>query len=321
MAQRHPSGSLWLGTMTPDEREESARELALKLRDVLEGMRASTSAVFLGPAAGRGLVTRQRLRDELERAGYRVAPDADFEFEDEAAVRSHLTGSLLGIHFPGDGLALEGLRAMEESPRLARRTLVILPAGTTLSADEREVVAEIEKELGNLGRTADASYARLEGKTDDVVWEVVKIDVLRARFKREGKKIKIGVACDFLDLDGAKTIADVFEQMGLRVQYPLFDIEAGTTKRIEAMRKTITQSHALLCYWAKADGDRLGGHLARDARRKFLAKAWYLAPPLDVPAKHKLVQTDEMVLKQKSAGVDMEALRPFLEQLGWEPTP
>ena len=107
--------------------------------------------------------------------------------------------------------------------------------------------------------------------------------------------------------------------MGLRAQYPLFDIEASTTKRIAAMRNTITQSQALLCYWAKADGDRLGGHLARDARRKFLARAWYLAPPLDLPAKQKLMQTGEMVLQQKTTEVDMESLMPFLEQLGWEP--
>jgi hypothetical protein len=318
LAQRHPPGNTFVGTMVPEDREQSAREFALKLRDALEEMRASISPVFLGPAAGRGLTTRKRLRDELERSGCRVTPEADFTFEDEAVVRTHLKGSLLGIHFPGDGLAFEGLRAMEESPRLACKTLLILPAGTMLSADERDVVAEIENQLASQGRITDI-YTRLEAKTDDIVWEVVKAEVRRARFKREGKELKIGVACDFSDLDGAKVIVDVFGRMGLRAQYPLFDIEASTTKRIAAMRNTITQSQALLCYWAKADGDRLGGHLARDARRKFLARAWYLAPPLDLPAKQKLMQTGEMVLQQKTTEVDMESLMPFLEQLGWEP--
>src|ERR1019366_7565601 len=76
-AQRHPASAVWLALLPPEERMKSAREFALKLRDFLVKMRESVSAVFLGPAAARGLATRNRLRDELEKSGYRVVPKTD----------------------------------------------------------------------------------------------------------------------------------------------------------------------------------------------------------------------------------------------------
>src|SRR5215471_14051133 len=69
-AERHPAGESWLGLMPPAERMVSTQEFALKLRDALVKMRASVSAVFLGSAAGRGVATRSRLRDELEKYGF-----------------------------------------------------------------------------------------------------------------------------------------------------------------------------------------------------------------------------------------------------------
>ena len=42
-------------------------------------------------------------------------PGPDFVYEDPEAVHAYLKSSLLAIHFPGDGLDLEGLRAIEES--------------------------------------------------------------------------------------------------------------------------------------------------------------------------------------------------------------
>jgi TIR domain len=135
-AQRHPAGESWLGLMAAEERAGSTREFALKLRDALVKMRASVGAVFLGPAAGRGIATRNRLRDELEKSGFRVAPEADFVFRDAEDVESYLKGALLAIHFPGDGLDLEGLAAMQGSFLSAGKTVLVQPYGSTLSDEE-----------------------------------------------------------------------------------------------------------------------------------------------------------------------------------------
>jgi hypothetical protein len=69
----------------------------------------------------------------------------------------------------------------------------------------------------------------------------------------------------------------------------------------------------------KAMRKGLGKHLGQDARCQYKAKAWYLAPPLDVPGKELLSLTSEMVLQQKTADADLTTLEPFLRELGWEP--
>jgi hypothetical protein len=255
-AQRHPAGASWLGLLPPHERMKSAREFALKLRDALVRMRSSASAVFLGPAPGRGVATRSRLRDELEKSGYRVVPDADYVYEDAAEVRAHLTAALVAIHFPGDGLGLEGLTAMEESFLSARKTLLITPFGSTPSDDEAGVVKEIEAQLGSGGRFAGVAHTRLEGKTDDQVWDTVKREVRAARFKKEKNEFEVGVACEVRDLAGAKALAGMISQMGVRAQCPSFDTAASITEKLQALRNTITQSQALVCYWTIADGVR-----------------------------------------------------------------
>lgn len=326
-AQRHPSGDLWLDLFSAEERMKTAREFALKLRDALVEMRASVSAVFLGPAAGRGVTTRRRLRDELEKSGYRVVPDADYVYQDEEEIRNDLKAALLAIHFPGDGLDLEGLTAMEESFVSAGKTLVVQPFGSVLSDDEKDILSEIEAQLGTGGRLSGVIHTRLEGKTDDQVWDTVKREVRAARFQRKKSEYAVGIACEARDLTGAKAVAGLFDQLGVRAQYPAFDTAASITEKLQALRTTITQSQALLCYWAKADGKGLEKRLEQDARRRYQAKAWYLAPPLDMPAKENLSQkmnlVSEMVLLQKipDVDVDFKTLEPFLRELGWEPSP
>jgi hypothetical protein len=325
-AQRHPGGDLWLDLLSPGERLKSAREFALKLRDALVKMRASVSAVFLGPAAGRGVATRRRLRDELEKSGYRVVPDADYVYQDAEEIRGDLKTALLAIHFPGDGLDLEGLTAMEESFVSAGKTLVVQPFGSVLSDEEKDVLSEIEAQLGSEGRLSGVIHTRLQGKTDDQVWDTVKREVRAARFQKKKSEYAVGIACEARDLTGAKAVANLFDQLGVRAQYPAFDTAASITEKLQALRTTITQSHALLCYWAKADGKGLEKRLEQDARRRYQAKAWYLAPPLNIPAKENLSQKmnplSEMVLLQESADVDVDlkTLEPFLRELGWEPS-
>jgi hypothetical protein len=118
-------------------------------------------------------------------------------------------------------------------------------------------------------------------------------------------------------------VAGLIDRLGVRAQYPSFDTAATTTEKLQALRATIMESHALLCYWAKAEGKGLEKRLEQDARRRYQAKAWYLTPPLDVPGKERLNQTSEMVLRQQNAEVevDLTTLEPFLRELGWEPPP
>ena len=318
-AQRHPAGPSWLGAFSPEERTQSARELAIKLRDALVAMRASVSAVFLGPAEGRGIATRTRLRDELEKSGCRIVPDADYVYDDAEEVQSYLRAALLAIHFPGDGLDLEGLTAMEESFLSAGKTILIQPFGSTLSEDEAGVLEEIENQLGEGGRFAAVNHVRLEGKSDDQVWDIVRREVLAARFQKNKTEFTVGIACEARDLPGAKALAGIIAKLGVPAQYPSFDTAASITEKLQALRITITQSQALLCYWATADGKGLQKRLDQDAHRQYKARAWYVAPPFDLPAKANLRQTAQMVLQQNAADLETATLEPFLRELGWQP--
>ena len=223
-AQRHPAGDSWLALARPEERLQSCREFALKLRDALVEMRESVSAVFLGPAVeGRGAEMRSRLMDELEKSGHRVVPGPDFVYKDPEAVRAHLKSSLLAIHFPGDGLDLEGLMAIEESFLSARKTLLVLPMGSTLSDDEAGLLEEIDAQLVSGGRFAGKAYSRLAGKTDDQIWEVVRREVRAARFQQNKSEFAVGIACEEGDLLGAKALADLIGELGIPARYPSFD--------------------------------------------------------------------------------------------------
>jgi TIR domain len=318
-AQRHPDNRVSMGAMATAERGKSTRELALKLREALVEMRGRVSAVFLGPAAGRGLETRQRLRDELERSGYRVVPDANYEYHDADEARGLMEASLVAIHFPGGGLELDGLTILEESFLYSGKTLLVEPFGSVLDGEEAAVLEEINAGLAPGGRFAGKAYTHLSEKTDEQVWEAVKREVRAARFRKNPKEFGVGIACEWRDLAGAKEVAGLIGQLGVKAQYPAFDTSASITERLRALQNIITQSSALLCYWADAEGKGLEKRLEQDERRRYQAKAWYLVPPLDMPGKVRLRQTQGMVLQQKGAEADPATLEPFLRELGWEP--
>lgn len=318
-AQRHPAGDDWITLMSDGERQESTRDLALKLRDALTTMRSSVSAVFLGPAVeGPGQRTRSRLRDELEQSGHRVVPGTDYMYEDRDDVRACLESALVAVHFPGDGLPLEGLEAIEESFRCAGKTLLVIPNGARLSDDEDALLEEIESELCSGGRFANAQHGRLEGKTDDQIWEAVRREVRVARFQKHKSEFTVGIACEALDLHGAKALAELIGSVGVPTQYPRFDMATSITEKLKALRSTITRSKALLCYWAAADGRGLEKRLQQDARRRYRARAWYLAAPFE--NKEHIAASSEMVLRQNADRADLNTLEPFLRQLGWEPS-
>ncbi|MEP7366939.1 MAG: toll/interleukin-1 receptor domain-containing protein [Acidobacteriota bacterium] len=311
-AQRHPANATQLALLSPDERIESTRSFAIKLRDALVMMRASAGAVFLGPATGRSVETRNMLRDELEKSGYRVVPEVDFQYGDEVAVRKLLKSALLAVHFPADGLGLEGLTTIEASFQApARKTILIQPFGTELGEDEKAVLEE----------NSGAPHSRLEGKTDDQVWDHVYREVRSARFQSHKSEFAVGIACEARDLAGARTLAALISKAGVRAQCPQFDMLTTTTARLQALRQTIVLSRALLCYWATADGKGLEKRLAQDARRKYEAKAWYLGPPFDVPEKQTIGLHSGMVLRQRAEMPDLADVEPFLRNLGWEPAP
>jgi hypothetical protein len=212
---------------------------------------------------------------------------------------------------------------MEESLTSGGKTVLIQPYGSALSDEEKGVVAEIESQLASGGRFAGVPYMRLEDRTDDQVWVTVRLEVRAARYQKNRNEYAVGIACEASDLVGAKEVARLIDRLGLRAQYPAFDSADSITKKLRALRDLISQSHALLCYWAKADGMGLRKRLAQDARHRYQAKAWYLAPPLDVPGKEQLSRSCEMVLHQKASDVDVDlgTLEPFLRELGWVPLP
>ena len=258
--------------------------------------------------------------DELEKSGNPVVPGPDFVYEDPGAVRAYMKSSLLAIHFPGDGLDLEGLTAIEESFLSARKTVLVQPMGSTLSDDEAGLLKEIDTQLVSGGRFAGAAYAKFEGKTDDQVWEAVRWEVKAARFQKNKSEFAVGIACEESDLSGAKALAELIGSLGITARYPSFDTATTITDKLQALRVTITQSQALICYWAAAPGKGLEKRLAQDARRQFKAKAWYLGPPLDVPTKTNLTGAKELILRQVADTADLEVLAPFLRELGWQRT-
>ena len=282
--------------MTVEDRIAKARELAFMLRDAVVKLRTATSAVFLGPASGCGISTRLRLRDELERFGYRVLPEGDFVYHDKEASVRDLKESLLAVHFPGDGLPLEGLDLIQESLLLARKTVLVQSFGSILDADEAEVMAQIEDGLG-MGKQFDGvPYTRMESKTDDQVAEIIKHEVKVARFRKKPDEYMVGVACEPRDLVGARSVATVLDRFGLRVKCPVFETTASVVDKLAELRNIILNSQALICYWGKAEGKRLGA----EVHRRYHAKAWYVAPPLDTPEKERLRRTAEMVLRQQA---------------------
>ena len=305
--ERHPPGDAWLADRSPAERRVSAREFALKLRDVLLEKRGSVSAVFLGPAAGRTAALKEYLRDELERAGYRVVPEAEYLYEDDHKVPELLKSALLAVHFLGDGNA-EAIPVMDKSLQSLpyKKTVLIKPAGVELSPDEADFLEE----------SAEREHTYLRDKTNPQVWEFIRRDVRAARFRADPQRERVGVACHELDLQGAKDVAGVIRGAGISVHWPRFDMARSTTEKLKAFRDTVTESDSLLYYWAKAEERHLVERLRPASRRKYKALGWYLAPPLDMPGKDAV---EGLVMRQERENADVATLGKFLDKLGWRP--
>src|SRR5262249_36118003 len=153
---------------------------------------------------------------------------------------------------------------------------------------EMGLLEEIDVQLVSGGRLAGKAYSRLDGKTDDQVWEIVHREVRAARFQKNKSEFAVGIACEERDLSGAKALAQLIDAAGVHARYRSFDTSTSITEKLQALRDTIKESQALICYWATADGKGLEKRLSQDAGRQYKAKAWYLGPPVDMPAKTTL---------------------------------
>ncbi len=308
VAQRHPPGENWLASLSPEERKASAQAFAIKLRDALQSMRSSVDAVFLGPGGGRTAAIKSCLRDELEKAGYRVVPEPNYLYDEEAKYRELLQNALLAVHFPGDGNT-DAIPVMSESFKSLpdKKTVLVQGAGLELSPDEEEFLKEI----------AEREHHYLHDKQNPQVWEFLQREVRAARFRIAPQAERVGVACHELDLLGAKAVAGFIQKTaGVTTHWPRFDTARNTTEKLKAFRQTITESDSLLCYWATAQERHLLERLKPAFLRKYKAQGWYLAPPFDTPGKDAL---DGLVMRQEHDHADVATLGRFLEQLGWRP--
>jgi len=307
-AQRHPPGVVWLAALSPEERKASAQSFALKLRDALQRMRASVNAVFLGPAAGGTDLMKAYLRDELEKAGYRVVPEAKYLYEDEDQVRELLRTTLLAVHFSGGGNA-DAIPVMAWSLDCLpdKKTMFVLVGGLKPSPDEEDFLNE----------NAERQHHILRDKENQQVWAFLESEVRTARFRVDPERERVGVACHEIDLPGAKAVAGLIRDTArVSTNWPRFDAASSTAEKLKAFRQTITESDSLLFYWAMADERSLRERLKPAFVRQYAVMGWYLAPPFDVPGKDNL---DGLVMRQERENADVATLSRFLERLGWRP--
>jgi len=134
----------------------------------------------------------------------------------------------------------------------------------------------------------------------------------------------VGIACEARDLLGAKAVAGLIDQLGVRAQYPAFDTAASITEKLQALRTTITQSHALLCYWAKAEGKGLEKRLEQDARRRVDEPVLFAVAGLPVDAEagqcgQKVLrhfQEVDVVLPERVVRIEQQSERACLHWHG-----
>jgi hypothetical protein len=92
-----------------------------------------------------------------------------------------------------------------------------------------------------------------------------------ARFQKDRNEFAVGIACEEGDLSGAKALAELIGGLGIPARYPSFDTATSITEKLQALRVTITQSQALICYWAAAAGKGAAGSTGVDPNSSVLA--------------------------------------------------
>lgn len=317
-AQRHPDREVWLGQLDAGQRKESVRRFAVKLQLALEAIRSHLSSVFLGPAHGAAKELRARLYDELADIGYRVLPDADFVFRSKELALQNMRSSLVSVHFPGGGLDLDGLELLHSSIQTGRKAILVQALGVTLNTDEAEVIDWINQAIAPGNSPGLVPPTRMVGKTEEEVIWAVRREAVAAEFRERPKEFRVGIACEGRDVAGARELAEAIDRLGVVAFSPVYEASAKTVDKLQAMKKVCHECEALLRYWANGDGRGLDLHLPRFERVRYKTHGWYLAPPLDMAAKEKIRAARRSIgilIEQKSAAIQPEDLRPFIEAL------
>ncbi|MBM3739867.1 MAG: hypothetical protein FJW39_29235 [Acidobacteria bacterium] len=273
----------------------SAEDLGSKIVEGLKLMRRSCKTVYLGETDAD---TRQKVWDELSRAGYRVLPESPQAFAAEATVRKHMGDALLAVHFVGGQTQQRTLDAIEWSLKTCTgATVVYLLQDRDLTAEERQSLDWIEEDVRQSGNSD--RYDRVDQKNLDKL-----LQTLRDRLEGAGFKpaTNLGIAFEETDKPTVESIASEIEKAtGFVIQ------------RHGLGLADIKKSRNVLFYWGTAEGRRLRKAVTFSVGRK----AFLVAPP-PKPAEHQSELTGGPILQQQGDRFQVDDVRPFLKELGWQ---
>jgi hypothetical protein len=282
-----------------EQRSLSVEELGAKLASALRLMRRSRETIYLGETDHD---SRDRVKVEMSRMGFRVEPQSAMAFGNDEAVRTLLGKAKLAVHFLGGqdkSRAIEAIRWSREYCQQA--TVVYEIPGVDLSEEERLPLEWLEEDLRSAQPADSRAYDRISGKTKNLD-QFLQILKDRLEGERPVPPTQIGIACEEPDRSAVESL--------------LPEIQGRTGFSVTCHGMTLLdfkKSRGILLYWGEAPGARLC-----QARRVIKAYfTFFLAPP-PKPEERKAELSGCDILHQKAERFDIEDIRPFLERLGWK---
>jgi hypothetical protein len=277
------------------DRTLTAEQLGTKLVEGLKLMRRACKIVYLGESE---LDTRDKVRDELSRAGYRVLPESPQAFGAEATVRKHMSDALLSLHFVGGQMQQRTLDAIKWSLKTCSgATIVYHTPECDLTEVEREWLEWVEEDIRNSGNSD--RYDRVDQKNLDKL-----LQTLRDRLDGYGFRPATNLGIAFEETDK------------LQVESVASEIENATgfvIQRHGLGLADIKKSRSVLFYWGAAEGRRLRRAVTFSVGRK----AFLVAPP-PKPAEYQIDLTGGPIFQQQGDQFRVDDVRPFLKDLGWQ---
>ena len=280
-----------------EQRLNSVTDLGAKLVTGLRLMRRSRHTVYVGEIEDE---VGRKVRDELGRLGFRVMPEVSSAYRDEIAVRKHLSGALMAIHFLGGQTQERTIRAIQYARKTCPGATVIYEIpGYELSDAERLSVDWIEADIRSATDQDSRAYDRVKGKNVDEFLQIVQN---RLEGVRPLAPTAVGIACEETD---RQTVEGIMPEIQTRTG---FSIRCHGLSLLD-----FKKSRGILFYWGTAEGNRL--RQARLAARG-LREAFFLAPPPKPDGiEHEL--SDVSILRQHGEQFEVEDIRSFLSELGW----
>lgn len=277
------------------DRTLSAEELGAKLVLGLKLMRRSCKTVYLGESE---VDTRQKVWDELSRAGYRVLPESPQAFATEATVRKHMSDALLAVHFVGGQTPQRTLDAIEWSLKTCTgATVVYLLPDCDLTDEERQSLDFIEEDVRDSAK-ADR-YDRVDQKNLDKLLQTLRDRLDGAGFK---PATNFGIAFEESDKLTVESVASEIE-----------NATGFVIHRHGLGLADIKKSRSVLFYWGAGEGRRLRKAVTFSVGRK----AFLLAPP-PKPGEHQVELTGGTIFQQQGERFRVDDVRAFLKELGWQ---